>query len=313
MSSVSPGRTTAVTSDVLPAWPPTLRQRIADYAELARPRIAAMTMVSVAVGFTLASPVAFHAGLLLTALLGIVLLVAASSILNQCLERHTDARMERTAQRPIVSGRISVAEAVSVTGVLSFLGTILLWQFVNPLTAVGTFMTFAVYTGGYTLLKTRTSLCTTIGAIPGAMPPVLGWFAAGGQPGIEALALFGVFFVWQFPHFLAIGWIHRDDYERAGLRMLPSFQDGGRLTGILALVYATVFVPIAVLPSHIGVAGDLYASVALLTSLGYLAATLRFAFERSTRKARQLLAVSLICLPCLLIALVVDFIRLTSL
>ena len=312
MSSVSPGRSAAVSSDVISIWP-SARQRFADYMDLSRPRIAAITMVSVAVGFTLASPVAFNATLLVTSLVGIVLLVAASSILNQCLERHTDAIMERTAQRPIVAGRISVMEAVCVTAGLAVVGSVLLWQLVNPLTAVATFATFAVYTGVYTVLKTRTSLCTTIGAIPGAMPPLLGWFAAGGSLGLEALSLFGMFFVWQFPHFLAIGWIHRADYERARLRMLPSFHDEGRLTGILALVYAAAFVPVAVLPSHIGVAGELYGVVALVASLIYLAATLRFAFERSTRKARQLLAVSLICLPCLLIALVVDFIRLTSL
>ncbi len=166
----------------------TIRQRIGDYAELCRPRIAVMTMVSVAVGFTLASPIVFHGTILVLATVGIVQLVAASSILNQYLERVTDARMTRTASRPIASGRIQALEAVSVSASLSIAGTAILWNAVNPATAVGTLLTLALYVCAYTPLKTRTPLCTTIGAIPGAMPPVLGWLAAGGPLGVEAVA-----------------------------------------------------------------------------------------------------------------------------
>ena len=144
------------------------------------------------------------------------------------------------------------------------------------------------------------------------MPPVLGWFAAGGQPGVEALALFGLFFVWQFPHFLAIGWIHRDDYQSAGLRMLPSFTDAGLLTGLIAVVYAAVFVPVSVLPAYVGVAGDLYLAMATVLSLTYLWYSVCFLKNRSEKSARSLLYNSLICLPLLLISLVVDFLRLTA-
>lgn len=289
-----------------------IRERVADYAELCRPRIAVMTLVAVATGFTLASPITFNWSVLFPTLIGIVQLVAASSILNQLLERRTDAAMLRTSDRPIASGRISVMEAALVSLWLSACGLAMLWNLVNLPTAVGTLATLLIYVFGYTLLKTRSSLCTTVGAIPGAMPPVLGWLAAGGSLGIEALALFALFFVWQFPHFLAIGWIHRDDYRRAGLRMLPSYSDQGWLTAVIACVYAAAFVPVSVLPSYAGLAGDVYFVIASLCSVSYLLSSICFLRHRTTQRARQLLYTSLICLPCLLGAMVADFLRLTS-
>jgi protoheme IX farnesyltransferase len=289
-----------------------LRQRLADYAQLCRIKIAVMTMVSVAVGYTLASPIVFSTDTLLIACVGIVQLVAASSILNQCLERSTDARMVRTASRPIVSGRVTLAEAVGVSVILTLAGFSLLWNSVNALTAIATLATLLTYVLGYTVLKTRTSLCTTIGAVPGAMPPVLGWLAAGGSPGLEAVSLFALFFVWQFPHFLAIGWIHRHDYRSAGLRMLPSFQDRGLQTGLLAVIYAAAFVPVSALPTCVGMSGDLYLAAAILLSVIYLIYSVRFLCRRTEQRARSLLYNSLLCLPLLLIALVIDFLRLTA-
>ena len=288
------------------------RQRLADYAELCRPRLAIMTMVAVAVGFTLASPITFDLSRLLFAMLGVVQLVAASSMLNQCLERRSDARMVRTRLRPIASGRISVAEGSSVAAVLTLTGFGMLWNMVTPAAALATLATLLTYTLAYTLLKSRTSLCTTVGAVPGAMPPVIGWLAAGRELGPEALALFAVFFVWQFPHFLAIGWIHRHDYQQAGLRMLPSFTDNGLRTGLIAVVYAATFVPISALPACIGMSGDLYLSAAMVFSVAYLVYSVRFLLHRSELRARNLLYNSLICLPSLLIALVLDFLRLTA-
>ncbi len=288
------------------------RQRRADYAELCRPRIALMTMVSVAVGFTLASPIIFSGVKLCIALIGVTQLVAASSMLNQWLERNTDARMQRTLNRPLAAGRISHLEITLVAAVLTVSGFAMLWQWVNLPTAIATLSTLVTYVAGYTLLKTRTSLCTTIGAIPGAMPPVLGWLAAGGHVGVEALALFALFFVWQFPHFLSIGWIHRSDYEKAGLRMLPSFRDNGLRTGIIALVYAIAFVPISLLPAALGMTGDIYFAAAAVMSSLYLIYTARFTIHRTDQRARKLLYNSLLCLPLLLVALVVDFLRLTA-
>lgn len=311
LATSQPTTTTAV-AKTLPGFSTFLRQRVRDYSELCRLRIAVMTMVSVAVGFTLASPIVFQANVLIVSLVGVVFLVAASSIFNQCLEQQTDRLMKRTVSRPIASGRLPLSEAISVASILTVVGFALLWHYVNSMAAFATLATLVTYVCGYTVLKTKTSLCTTVGAVPGAMPPVIGWLAAGGPLGMEAFSLFAVFFVWQFPHFLAIGWIHRRDYEKAGLKMLPSFNDNGLLTGVFAVTYATVFVPISALPAYVGVTGDFYLLVALGLSICYLLHSLVFLWKRTDVNARRLLYVSLCCLPLLLGALVIDFLRLTA-
>jgi protoheme IX farnesyltransferase len=285
--------------------------RLVDYRQMVRPRILVMSAVAVAAGFVLASPEAVDWFLLLVAAPSICLLVAASSVLNQVLEASSDYLMTRTSGRPLASGRISRREGLLFGLMLAVVGTALLWLFVNPATSAASLLTMLCYVLAYTPLKRRSEFCTTVGAIPGAMPPVLGWLAAGATPGIECVALFAVFFVWQFPHFLAIGWIYRQQYQAAGLKMLPSFSDGGRLTGLIALVYAIAFVPIACLPRFVGLAGAGYLAAALVLSFGYLWLTLQFALSRTELRARRLLAGSLICLPVLLGCLVFDFLRLT--
>lgn len=285
--------------------------RWSDYVQMSRPRILAMSAAAVLAGYVLASPeIAWRtAGV---AVLGILCLVAASSVLNQVWEAGRDARMKRTTGRPLASGRISRSEGFCFGVVLAVVGGFVLWNCVNVLTSVSAVLTMLCYVLLYTPLKPFTALCTTVGAVPGAMPAVLGWFAAGGAPGAEALALFAVFFVWQFPHFLAIGWIYRSEYEQAGLKMLPSFTDGGQRTGAVALVYALLFVPVACLPRYAGIAGGGYLAASLILSFGYLWLTWRFYCERSDGRARQLMAGSLICLPVLLVCLVCDFLRLTG-
>lgn len=309
MSSASSatGRSTALTANV--PITDVIRRRLSLYAELSRPRIALMTMISVAVGFTLASPVVFDAATLVLALIGIVLLVASSSILNQCLERSTDGQMKRTANRPLPSRRITITEAASVGVACGISGGILLLMTTNPATAIAGLSTLVVYVFGYTLLKPRSIWCTTIGAIPGAMPPVLGWLAAGGELGWEAASLFAIFFVWQFPHFLAIGWKHRNDYEKAGLKMLPSFNDEGRSTGLGAVFYAVVFVPVSMSPTWLGLTGLPYLCVAAVLALAYLRYSVQFLMDRTDQTARSLLYNSLLALPILLIVLMADFLR----
>ena len=295
----------------LPTAAVTNADRVAEYRQMIRPRILLMSVVAVAAGFVLSSTTAVDWLLLAVAAPSICLLVAASSVLNQVIEAESDYRMARTTSRPLASGRISRREGLLFGVTLAVSGTVLLWMFVNPLTSVTSLLTMLCYVCAYTPLKRRSEFCTTIGAIPGAMPPVLGWFAAGGPAGVECLALFAVFFVWQFPHFLAIGWIYRRQYEDAGLKMLPSFSDGGRLTGLIALTYALAFVPVACLPRFVGLAGGGYLVAALVLSAGYLWLTFQFAVSRSEFRARRLLAGSLICLPVLLVCLVFDFLRLT--
>jgi len=271
-----------------------------------------MSAAAVLSGFVLASPIVLLWPVVGVAIVGICCLVAASSILNQVIEAATDRQMNRTADRPVASGRISRAEGAAFGILASVIGATLLWFYVNHTTSIAAFCTMLCYVLLYTPLKRVSTLCTTVGAVPGAMPPVLGWLAAGGEFGLEALALFAVFFVWQFPHFLAIGWIYRDDYERAGLKMLPSFSDNGVRTGWIALSYALAFVPVSCLPRLAGLAGPGYLSAALILSLGYLWLTIRFVMDRTNGRARQLMVGSLICLPVLLLCLVSDYLRLVS-
>lgn len=290
-----------------------LSLRLSDYRQMVRPRIIVMAAAAVFAGFLLASPITVAWPQLLIAVFGICCLVAASSVLNQVWESSTDSRMDRTGDRPIASGRMTRFEGTAFGIALSLTGAGVLYLFVNELTSIASFLTMLSYVLLYTPLKRISGLCTTVGAVPGAMPPVLGWLAADGGLTVEALALFAVFFVWQFPHFLAIGWIYRDDYQAAGLKMLPSFTDEGRRTGLVALIYAIAFVPVSCLPRFVGLAGSGYLAAALILSLGYLWLTVRFFLSRTNMTARQLMVGSLICLPAMLVCLVADYLRLVSL
>ena len=312
MSSLSPLAESVTCEKISLTGTEVIARRLSDYRQLVRPRILIMSSAAVVAGFILASPIAISWPVMGFSVFGICCLVAASSVLNQVIESRTDARMNRTVDRPVASGRLSRKEAAWFGISISILGSVVLAIYVNPLTSVSAFVTMLTYVLLYTPLKRSSALCTTVGAVPGAMPAVLGWFAAGGHVGVEAVALFGLFFVWQFPHFLAIGWIYRDDYQAAGLKMLPSFTDEGARAGWIALVYAVAFVPVSCLPRFVGLAGTGYLGAALILSLGYLWLTVRFSMSRTNLRAKQLMAGSLICLPAMLICLVADYLRLVS-
>ncbi|MEZ6043906.1 MAG: protoheme IX farnesyltransferase, partial [Planctomycetaceae bacterium] len=256
------------------------REKLAAYAVLCRPRIAVMTAVSVMVGFVLASNSTIDWFQAVMASLGIVLFVAASSILNQTLERGTDALMPRTSSRPLVTGVVGVAEALCLGTAAAILGFLTLTFSTNMLCAIASLLTMLIYVVGYTPLKRHSVVCTTVGAIPGAMPAALGWLATGNPDYSPAFALFAIFFVWQFPHFLAIGWIYRHEYNSAGLRMLPGSSKTGMTAGIIALLYAAIFVPVALLPRYVGIASTGYSAAALILSVGYFILTLQFAIRR---------------------------------
>jgi protoheme IX farnesyltransferase len=287
-----------------------LRERLADYVTLAKPRIATMVLVSVAVGFTLATQQGFDLVLLAAALVGIGLSAAASSILNQWYERETDARMPRTANRPVSSGRVSETEALWLGVSLAAASAIWLAATVNITTAILTLATCLMYVCVYTPLKPVTAACTTIGAVPGAMPLVLGWTAAGGQLSYGALVLFAILYVWQFPHFLAIAWIYQDQYRGAGLKMLPADGQRPSLVGLVAVGHAMVLLPVTLWARSLGLAGDAYALTALILGCWYILASVRFAAEPNVHTARRLLWTSLAHLPMLLAALTIDHIRL---
>jgi heme o synthase len=284
--------------------------RIPDYLEIAKPRISLMVLVTVSCGFVLGMETSSVSVTLFHACLGIAVVAVGSSAVNQWIERKTDGRMRRTMNRPLPAGRLSPLE-VLVFGVTSAcLGTVYLALTVNLATAGMTAITFLLYAGVYTPLKRVTSLCTAVGAVPGAFPPVLGWLASGASLDINAFALFAILFVWQFPHFFAIAWLHREDYCRAGLRMLPGGKSLPHITGLLAVTYALCLIPISLLPSHCGLAGTTYSAVALLLGSVYLVASVLFAMNETRTSARRVLWTSLIYLPVLLLTLTWDHLRL---
>jgi protoheme IX farnesyltransferase len=282
--------------------------RLADYLDLMKPRIAVMVLITVMVGYTLGCRGEWSRAVLVPTLLGVGLVAWASSALNQYLERTTDGLMSRTAGRPLPQGRLLPGEVAVLGVVLGATGTWILAGSVNGLTAGLTLLSLAAYVGLYTPMKRRTSLCTAIGAIPGALPPVLGWTAARGTVDPEAWALFAVLFLWQFPHFLAIAWLYRDEYERAGLRMLPAVR-ARYVVGLLATAYALVLLAVSLWPRELGLTGDGYAWAAMGLGGLYVLAAARFARRESDATARDLLRVSLIYLPGVLTVMTLDHIH----
>jgi protoheme IX farnesyltransferase len=243
---------------------------------------------------------------LLDVLLGIGLVSAGAGALNQALERTTDARMKRTANRPLASGRFPLAVGILAGMGAIALGAVWLMLYTNPLTVALALLTAFTYVAIYTPLKRVTSLATFIGAFPGAMGPLLGWTAARGRIEWPAVALFAILFVWQFPHFMSIAWLYRDDYARAGIRMLPVVQPDGWSTVVEAVFYAVLMIPVSLAPWRLGVTGPLYVAPATALGLVYLAYTIRFARilrakteDESRMLARDLLKVSVLYLPLL--------------
>jgi protoheme IX farnesyltransferase len=286
--------------------------RFADYAMLVKPRISMLVLLTVSAGYALGTADAWQGLPLLHALFGIALVAAASSAFNQLLERDSDALMPRTASRPLPAGRLALAEVVTFGVCTGVGGVIWLALFVNMTTAVLTALTLVLYAGLYTPLKRRTSFCTAVGAIPGALPPVLGWAAVGAPLNGEAFSLFAILFLWQFPHFLAIAWIYRGEYAGARLHMLPTRGRTPHVTGLLAVGYALALVPLSLMPAARGLAGSTYLAVALVLSLAYLAAAVQFAANESLPTARRLVWTSLVYLPVLLVTLVWDHFSLLS-
>jgi heme o synthase len=285
---------------------PAVGNRLAAYLSLTKPRLVLMVLVTVAVGYLLGARGRAHPSTLALTLLGTALVAGGAGALNQWLERSRDGLMRRTAGRALPSGRLSVREAVAFGVLLGLGGTLLLVLGANLLAATVALVTFLLYVLVYTPLKPLTSLNTVIGAVPGALPPVIGWGAATGRLGIEAWALFLIVFLWQFPHFLAIAWIYRDDYRRAGFRMLTARDFRGRRTGSQAVSYALALIPAALLPATVGLAGPLYFAGALILGLIYLGAAARFWMEASDLMARRLLRTSFVYLPAILLLLLLN-------
>lgn len=284
--------------------------RLADYVEIAKPRISVMVLMTVSVGYLLALQGSASFVPLANACLGVALTAIGASAVNQWIERHTDGRMRRTMNRPLPARRLAPAEVLIFGLACAAVGCLYVLMTVNEITAAMTGLTFVLYALVYTPLKRVTSLCTAVGAVPGALPPVLGWLAAGGSLDGMAFALFGMLFLWQFPHFLAIAWMYRDDYCAAGLRMLPAGKSIPHVTGLMAVGYALGLIPVSLLPAYLGAAGPTYAIVALLLGMAYLVASMQFAWNENRTSARRVLLTSLVYLPVLLLTLTWDHLRL---
>jgi len=292
-------------------WLNSILGRLSAYKELAKPRIALLVVFAVAVGTLLASEGNWHPWTMVHASIGVLLAVIASSSFNQLYERRTDSLMPRTQNRPLPSARLYPLEVFCLALFCTICSFAYLMVLVNALTAWLTLLTTVLYAGCYTPLKRYTSLCTVVGAIPGALPPVLGWTAVRGDLDWGAFALFAIMFVWQFPHFLAIAWIYRDQYERAGLFMIPGRGRPGIIGGVSA-GYALVLIPVSLLPVQLGLAGDLYGLVAVVLGILYAWSSLQFQQEESRQRARMVLWISLLYLPGVLAALTLDHCRLLS-
>ena len=281
-------------------------RRAADFVTLVKPRLNLLVVFTAAAGLYLASPNGVALSVLLHTLVGTALIAGGAAALNQVLERDTDALMRRTRTRPIASGRLRPSQGVWFGLVLSTAGLIELAVGVNLVSSGMAALTLGSYVLVYTPLKRRTSLATLVGAVPGALPPVIGWVGATGSLTLPALILFGISFLWQIPHFLAIAWLYRDEFAAAGIPLLPVLEPDGRRTGQQALLYSAALWPVSLLPPLVGLAGGLYLVVATLLGLALIALSVSFARDRSTVSARRLFLFSIAYLPLLWGTLVAD-------
>lgn len=274
--------------------------RSADYLELTKPRIGAMVLVTVAVAAFVANWGPPRTWLLLNTLLGTALVAASASALNQWLERDTDARMPRTANRPLPAERLSAAQVLGFAVVTILAGSIYLALAAGPRTAALGLLTWALYVWVYTPLKKRTPLNTTVGAVAGALPVLMGWSATGAPLDLRAWSLFLIVFLWQFPHFMAIAWIYRQQYAAAGLKMLSTVDASGFRAGAQAVVAALVLIPVSLVPCLSQPAGEVYFAWALLLGSIQLMCAAGFFVQLSERAARRLLLASLVYLPAMM-------------
>lgn len=282
-----------------------------DFAALTKPRITQMVVLTTTAGFWLAAQRPIDFLLMFHTALGTALVASGASALNQVIERRTDGQMRRTANRPIPAGRLQTEHALLFSVAISIAGMAYLTAMVNWLTGALGALTLALYVFVYTPMKRRSSLATIVGAVPGAMPPMMGCSAASGELGYWAWILFGILFLWQMPHFLAIAWLYRSDYERGGFPLLtlgdlPGEWAPGHRTARQMMLYAAALLPVSLLPSALGFSGGLYFWGAALLGLIFFAFSAAFGLAQNARSARRLLLVSVIYLPLVLLLMVVD-------
>ena len=286
------------------------RARLSDYLALTKPRLNFLVVATAAAGYYLGAADRFDVFTALNLVAGTALVAGGSSVFNQVYERDTDALMRRTWTRPLPEGRLQPTEALLFGGVLSAAGLLLLALGTTLLAAAIALVTLLTYTVIYTPMKRRSSLATLVGAIPGALPPMLGWAAGRDNLSIHAWTLFSIVFLWQLPHFLAIAWMYREDFARAGFPLLPVIEPDGRSTGRQAVLYAAALIPVSLIPWIIGLAGATYFAVALLLGSALLVLAARFALTRTLASARRLFFGSITYLPLLWTLMILNRVKL---
>ena len=282
-----------------------MRSLVADYWELTKPEITFLVVIAALGGFILGSQQAFDFLLLASTLLGTALCSAGGGMFNHYLERHHDANMRRTAQRPLPAGRRSPLGAALLGGLLVFGGFGMLFT-VNLLTCLLAAATIGLYLGAYTPLKRHSTLNTLVGAIPGALPALGGFTASAGTVGAAGWAFFAILALWQMPHFLAVAWIYRKDYARAGYQMLPVVKPDPQATTRRTLIYTIFLVAVSTLPTIVGAAGWIYFGVALATGFWFMAPVIAFYSQQTAKAARRVVLASILYIPVLVSGIALD-------
>ncbi len=283
-----------------------VKARIRDYAQLMKPNLSFMVVFSSVVGYLLAPQVQFAWKEVLILFTGGMLVTNGANTINQIIERYSDRLMNRTRLRPLPDGRMQQTEAWVLAVVSGVSGALLLGIYFNPFAGVLSFLSLLLYAFAYTPLKKISSIAVFVGAIPGALPPLIGWVAATGQVGVEAWALFLIQFFWQFPHFWAIAWVSFEDYERAGIRMLPSREGKTRFTGLQCMFYSLVLVPLALIPRMLQITGNTGMFICIAMGILYFAASVIFFIRNDHKSAKWVMFASFIYLPVVLLALLID-------
>ena len=276
---------------------------------LTKPEVNFLVVASALVGFYLGSRGPLHWALMFNTLLGTFLVASGTATLNEYFERHYDARMRRTASRPLPAGRLSAAEGLCFGLVLSVGGGVYLAWTVNGLASFLALLTLTSYLLLYTPLKRKTPLCTLVGALPGAMPPLIGWAAARGSLALEAWVLYAILFFWQFPHFTAIAWLYRKDYSRAGYLMLPPADHDGRFMATQVMGFSLLLIPVSIIPALLGQAGSLYLIGAVALGLFFAYHGARLAVMRTAPLARRVLLASVVYLPLIYALMMINKVR----
>jgi len=280
--------------------------RVADYVELAKLRLNALVVATSAAGYYLGATAAIDWRHMLIAVGGTAAVAGGAAILNQVSERDTDALMRRTRLRPLPDGRVSLAEARAFGLVLLGVGLTMLAARTNTAATALAAATVIIYLAVYTPLKRRSPFSTLVGAVPGALPPLIGWAASHGSVTIGGAALFAIVFLWQIPHFMAIAWLYRDDYGKAGFPMLPVIEPDGRRTGRQAVIYAAALLPVSLVPGLIGLTGAVYVAIAAALGIALFALSAAFARNRTDAAARTLFFASILYLPLIWAAMIAD-------